>query len=413
MEILLVKHLIPSVRKRGTDVVSYNLLRLLSLDHQVDFLGLAHSRSELKQADALREVCRGVFPVLAPNKRSVSHRMLYKVINTLKLVFMLRSYEVSYNTPRPLARMLSRVTRENHYDLVIIEYWHNALLKPYVSESSRTVLLIHDAAFVNNDRRLRVERSAFRRFFMRLYFKLKKWEEIRSIAMFKEVLALSPVDVQHIRNAGEELGEVSFREIPLSIANRTRDLIAETREEPIANSIYFIGSLDRFNDFDAVLYFLEEVYPHLNSCIEECHFFIVGNCRARVKERLSNLAPVRFVGSVDEPAKHIMRYRACVAPIRVGSGIKIKVLEAFILGKPVVATSVAAEGIDFFDGNPESVQDTAEGFAAEIARLFGDEDYYNKVREDQRLYALEKLTVEGNRKRIGDIIGEVTGDHKL
>ncbi len=406
-KILLVKTTIPSLGKTGSDIVSSHLLELLSRDHSVSFLGMAHSDAEKKSADALRAMCEDVHVILAPHKQSPLHRIFFKVLNILKLIFLLQSIEVSYHTPRLFRKTLSRLVKIGRYDLVIIEYWHNSLLERAVGGRSRTILFIHDAAFINNDRRLQVESSRLKRALMRPYFALKKREELRSIARFTDVFAISSADVRHIQAEGRKMGYVNFRVVPLSIISTPDVIKTHSDSDEIENSLYFIGSLNRYNNFDAVFYFLEEIYQTLVNALGDVKLFVVGECKPSLKRALLKRAQIHFIGFLENPAKELSRYRVCIAPIRVGSGIKIKILEAFLLGKPVVTTAVGAEGIDFFDDNTAAVQDDPRKFSEEIVHLLTDESYYNRVRDKQMDFARSNLTVEANRPRFLEILNEL------
>ena len=109
MNIIVMKSFMPTARKSGSDVVSYNLLKLLSQDHHVTFLGMAHGSSEISEATELRQFCDEVIVVPAPHKRSIVHRVLFRAVNTLKCILLLRSPVVSYNVPSSFLRTLSRL----------------------------------------------------------------------------------------------------------------------------------------------------------------------------------------------------------------------------------------------------------------------------------------------------------------
>lgn len=84
--ILVVKHLVPASKRAGTDIVSFYLLKLLSLDIHVSFLGLAHSKEELEEAVELKAFCKEVHTVFAPNKRPLFHRIFYKLWYALRVL---------------------------------------------------------------------------------------------------------------------------------------------------------------------------------------------------------------------------------------------------------------------------------------------------------------------------------------
>jgi len=410
MKILLVKSMIPAMKRAGTDVVTRNLLELLSMDHTVTFLGMGHSPVEVERVAALKDICAEARAILAPNKRSPFHRLYHKLLNTFRFIALGRSYESSYNAPKAFKRAITEVTGRERFDLVIIEYWHNASLKPWVRRGARAVLLIHDAAFVNNHRRLCVERNIWKKAILRPYFWLKKQEELQSIAKFDQVLALSSADVEHVRAADPRMGKIGFRTIPISMRGKADEIIRDNDIVGRERSLYFMGSLERFNHMDAVTFFLDEIHPELERSSVDTRFFVVGRCRPHVQKRLKRIGPVEFVGFVEDPVSDLKPYGICVVPLRVGSGIKIKILEAFILGKPVVTTSVGAEGIDFFNQYPDCVRDDPREFAGEIERLLEDRNYFDQVREAQWKYAENNLTIQGNRETFKEAIEFSTGD---
>jgi glycosyltransferase involved in cell wall biosynthesis len=407
MNVLIVKSTVPFWGNRGTDVVSLNLAKLLSLDHRVSFLALAHSEHEYQRTPYLQgKTFEEIHIIPASNKTSIFHKLYYKILYIMKFFTILRSLEVSYNTPRSLKQALSKLTESNSYDIVIIEYWYCGILRSFVHGKAIPVLLIHDASFINNERHGSVERSMLKRIPIKLYHRFKKWEELKSISKFSNVLALSDADIQHIQKEEKKTGTLSFQKIPITM-DELCQRAKKDQNDIIENSLYFIGSMNRFNNLDSVLFFFEEVYPYLQSSAVDVTFYIIGSCKASVRRKLEKFAPIQLVGIVDDLVKALSNYQICVAPLRIGSGIKIKILEAFALRKPVVTTSVGAEGIDFYEDHHQGVRDEPKSFAKEIEHLLRDVDYYNHVKEKQWQYAYENLTIQANRKKLQKIMNDL------
>jgi len=140
--------------------------------------------------------------------------------------------------------------------------------------------------------------------------------------------------------------------------------------------IGFFGGLDYAPNRDAVAWLVHAVAPALaraTSVPWEIH--LIGHGGPELLAALGGQAP-RFVahGFVPDVAPYLAGCRAVVVPLRAGGGTRIKILEALAHGRPVVSTSLGAEGIDLRDGEHLLLGDDAEALAHAVARLLADRD---------------------------------------
>jgi glycosyltransferase involved in cell wall biosynthesis len=142
-------------------------------------------------------------------------------------------------------------------------------------------------------------------------------------------------------------------------------------------SLLFVGTLDYIPNEDAVHYFASAILPILlaltNETAARIDFRIVGIKPPKSFEKLAGRAGLRVVGPVRDLADEYGRARMLVVPLRAGSGTRIKILEAFRFGVPVVSTSIGAEGLGAQDGVHLLIADTPEEFAAACLRLIEDD----------------------------------------
>jgi glycosyltransferase involved in cell wall biosynthesis len=129
--------------------------------------------------------------------------------------------------------------------------------------------------------------------------------------------------------------------------------------------VLFLGTTRYPPNFFAV----EEICRHLAPALPDVPFQIVGDAPWRPSAIPSN---VRFLGRVDSTAEPLAGARVAVAPVRHGSGTRLKLLEYFAAGLPVVCTAKAAEGLDLQDGVHARVVESREAFAATIRELQAD-----------------------------------------
>jgi len=142
---------------------------------------------------------------------------------------------------------------------------------------------------------------------------------------------------------------------------------------PPPGSVLFIGTLDYFPNEDAVLYFADSVLPLLLASRGGIDLRVVGIKPPKSLDALAGRAGLTLVGPVKEVAPEYARARVMVVPLRAGSGTRIKILEAFRFGVPVVSTTIGAAGLDLQHEVHLLIADTPEEFSAACVRLLEDD----------------------------------------
>jgi glycosyltransferase involved in cell wall biosynthesis len=141
------------------------------------------------------------------------------------------------------------------------------------------------------------------------------------------------------------------------------------RAEPKPNHLIFSGPFRYRANYDAMQWFIREVYPQIVERIPDTHLIITGD-----HEDLP-LPPAKNViraGNVKDIKSLIASCSVSLAPLWVGGGTRLKILEAMALGTPVVSTSKGSEGLGVTDGEHLLIADTAEAFAAGVLAILED-----------------------------------------
>ena len=149
-------------------------------------------------------------------------------------------------------------------------------------------------------------------------------------------------------------------------------------------SLVFTGTLDFRPNIDAVVWFCEQVLPHIKKEVFHVHLYIVGKSPTREVRRLGDDAAVTVTGYVGDVRPYIAQAKVYVVPIRMGSGTKLKVLEALAMGIPVVSTSLGAEGIAVTPGQDILIADDPVEFAAQVVALMNNEPLRKSMSERGR-----------------------------
>lgn len=139
-------------------------------------------------------------------------------------------------------------------------------------------------------------------------------------------------------------------------------------------SLIYTGGMNMFANRDAVMSFLNDVWPTVKAAVPGVRFYAVGQDPPRELTALASRDPAIIVtGYVDDIRPLVRNAAVYVVPLRVGGGTRLKVLDAMASGKAIVSTSIGCEGIDVVPGRHLLVADTPEAFAQTTVELLRDE----------------------------------------
>lgn len=143
--------------------------------------------------------------------------------------------------------------------------------------------------------------------------------------------------------------------------------------DPDAGVVLYQGGLDWYPNRDAVLFFAREILPLIRRERPAVRFVVAGrNPPARFRRELQAMAGIELTGTVSDMRPVLQRSSVCVVPLRIGSGTRIKILEAAAMARPVVSTTLGAQGLDFVDGEELVLADAPVAFARAVVALLSD-----------------------------------------
>lgn len=154
------------------------------------------------------------------------------------------------------------------------------------------------------------------------------------------------------------------------IENAVRPPAAPTADSAPPSDLLMVGSLSYYPNVDGALFFCREIFPQLAPAT----LTIVGRRPAAAVTALGRQPGISIAADVADPAPYYRAARLAVVPIRAGGGSRIKILEAFAHGLPVVSTSLGAEGLAVKEGYHLLIADEPLDFAIAVKRLLADRD---------------------------------------
>lgn len=282
---------------------------------------------------------------------------------------------------RPLARLLAG----RSYELALIEhFWCAPYLAQIEKVCRRVVLDMHNIESTLLERTASVEGGLAAPMFRRFARASAAMERIW-LPRFAVTLATSQWDAERLgRLAPDACVRVYPNALPLQPLPTVEKLEA----------IVFSGNLEYHPNRAAVKFFARRVWPRLRRRWTNLRWRIVGKNPDAVLDLVGGDPRVDLTGPVEDAVIELARARLAVAPLLSGSGTRVKILEAWAAGLPVVSTSIGAEGLEAEDGRHLMLADTPDAIRGAINVLLGSRDWREEMGVSARRLFEQKYTWE-------------------
>ena len=178
------------------------------------------------------------------------------------------------------------------------------------------------------------------------------------------------------------------------------------------SGIAFLGGYGHPPNVDAVLYFVEKIWPKIHAARPDMIFYVYGSRTPKELLDLDGKMNVRVIGYLDDLNECFGNIRVSVAPLRYGAGLKGKVAMAMSYGVPGVATSCAAEGMLLKDGENILVRDDEDEFAKAVLQLYDDKQLWNRLSAASLSYIEQGYSTAKGVSRVGEIINWVMNNER-
>lgn len=279
------------------------------------------------------------------------------------------------------------LVRKYRIDIVQMEMIGTIQLVDSLPQGIKKVFVHHELRWIRNELLLEQMSDADEK--KKQVEELKK-EEIAYLNRCDSVIVLSETDKEKLQQAGVKTEILtSFAVVDGPVCEKN----VANKENPFLLS--YVGPSNHYPNYDGVMWFLRNCWRKLLEISPKYEFQIIGSWDETIQsEVLSEFNNVRFLGFVED-LESAIDGSVEIVPLNIGSGIRMKILEAARLGVPVVSTSVGAEGLPLINGKDILIADTADCFVAAICRLQEAELRESLIASIQQsilpMYSLEAL----------------------
>ena len=248
-------------------------------------------------------------------------------------------------------------------DLVVADFLFASMNVP-MDGSAPVVLFEHNVEYQIWQRLAALERRPWIRALLEVEWRKLRAREADACRRADLTIAVSADDRRRLEQLAPGINAVS---IPTGVD--TRYFTPMPDAERTAHLV-FSGSMDWHPNEDAVLYFMESIFPAIRAQIPETTFTVVGrNPTARLRAAAARVGGVTVTGTVSDVRPYIAEGAVYVVPLRAGGGTRLKIFEALAMARAVVSTTVGAEGLGIEAGRHYTRVDDSREFANAVVSL--------------------------------------------
>ncbi len=371
MRVLFLATWFPFPLDIGYKIRVYHLLWALGQSHEVTLLSFAFDMAKEHDAGELQQFCRDIQVValdpFATNRASTLRRFLSPVplftrpIPAMRELVRQTLHRQSFDVIIASTEVMAAYALEAPSSIARVLEEHNSLTRWMQDRHGQSSgLWLRGQTWVSAQKARRYEAGLFPKFDMISMVSEQDCQVSRSLVPHladRIVLIPNGVDCQH--------------NVPGLVQPRDRALV-------------YNGALGYYANYDAMQYFLAEIYSRIKQVVPDVTLAITGSTRGVDLSGLAIDESVALTGYVDDIRRPVGEASVCVVPLREGGGTRLKILEAMALGTPVVTTSKGVEGIEAIDGEHVLLADTSESFARQVTTLLENSELRQRLVRNAR-----------------------------
>ncbi|MCX6252718.1 MAG: glycosyltransferase family 4 protein [Bacteroidetes bacterium] len=387
MKILILCNKSPFPPKEGGPIAMNMIIEGLSAaDHQVKVLAVNSGKFNISRSEIPEDY------IEKTGLELIDVDLRIKPFPALVNLLMQRSYHVQRFKSGRFRTRLKEILERETFDVVQFEMLFMSVYLDTVRKYSmaKTVLHAHNIEHLIWERIAVAARNPLRKAYLIHLAKTLKAYELSVINRFDGLCAITGKDLDFFIDHG---CKIPATDIPFGIDPGSYP--AGNDKADHSNSLFSIGAMNWIPNQEGIRWFLQNVWPDIHQQFPSLKYYIAGR---EMPEwlTLSNYPNVIVVGEVDDAKAFIGSGGIMIVPLFSGSGIRIKIIEGMALGKPVISTTIGAEGINYTRGENIMIADEPCEFFEMISNCAESQNFCKRIGTN----AKKLVEIQYNREHI-------------
>ena len=365
MKVLMLTPYLPYPLVSGGQIRTYNLLKNLSKNHDITLFALIKDEAEREHLSELQKYCKKIILFKRTKNPFVLRNILLAGISSYPFV-------VTRNLPLGMKRAVQEELSKVKFDLIHAETFY---MMPNIPETKVPIILAEQTIeYLGYQDYMKKANPILRPILKIDIAKIKYWEKYFWKKADK-LITMSQEDKNFIeRSLGKPLNiSVVANGVDLDFFSKVK------KNLPSDPTVLFVGTFKWLPNIKAVEEIVKKIWPLILKDLPNAKLKIVGFSPTPKIKAYALESSIEVMGAIEDIRDAFATAHVLLAPIRSGKGTRYKVLEAMITGTPVVATTLASEGLDLVDGKNVLIADSSSGLAKATVRLLRDKDLQKKL----------------------------------
>lgn len=372
MKILMLTPYLPYPLLSGGQIRTYNLLKKLAHKHDITLFALIKEPTEVQYLPELEKFCRKV-KVFKRSQRPFTLR------NIIQTAFSSYPFLVIRNYVPEAITAIEKELQEEHYDLIHAETFY---MMPHLPKTTvPTILVEQTIEYLGYESYAESTKWSWLKTLLKIDInKIRKWET-HFWNSCNKLIVMSEEDKQFI---AKEIGTPD--KIAVVANGVDSEWFAEKKNLlPERPTLLSVGTFKWLPNVEAVTFLVKEVWPLIKKQLPDAKLWIVGNAPTPdVVAFQQKDTSITVTGGIPDIRDAFKGSHLLIAPVFSGKGTRYKILEAMASETPIVATSIAVEGLGVQDGEEVLISDTAQGLANAAVELVKQPQLRKKLAENGR-----------------------------
>lgn len=386
--ILFLTQVLPYPLVGGAKIRAYYMLRHLAQQHQITLVSFTRDDDQPQHIAHLEEFCHAVHTVPIQRSPLRDIQAILQSLITSKPISILRDRSIAMRS------MLRQCISEQTFDIIHVDQTSMAqyglFAKRLQSPTPKLIIDQHNAMHLLVERQASYQSNPLQKFVWQREARLFADYEAMLLQESDHILTVSAEDKGALLHLLPPEEAITIQEkmdvLPICVDPAGTHPIPRPQH---THNIIHIGTMFWPPNIEGVLWFAREVFPQVLKQIPDTHFTIVGKNPPASVQALAS-PNITVTGFVADPTKLLAQSSVFIVPVQAGGGMRVKILDGWQWGIPIVSTKIGAEGIAIRPGHNILLADHPTEFAQAITRLLTEPRLAELVATAGRQWVEEK-----------------------